>query len=72
MSYIKRQFEDLQEEKIFYDAEYTEYLREQKRDMLIDQYLEENHEEFVTVRKSDETLPVKPSYHYKLMEKSGI
>lgn len=62
MSYTKRHIEELQTRGIdpfenpAYDVEYMEYLRDQERDRMAEEYFENS--ETVTVRKSDDVMPV--------------
>jgi len=63
MSYTKRHIDTLQDRRtntqadVEYDAEYAEYLRDQERDRLAEEYFE-NNPEMVTVRKSDDVMSV--------------
>ena len=77
MSYTKRHIENLQErgidpfETAEYDACYAEFLRDQERDLAAERFFEENPE-VVTVRKSDDTMPVSKEVEVKSEEKNKV
>jgi len=64
MSYTKRNIDELQERGIDpfadaeYDAEYMEFLRDQERDRMAEEWFEKHPNEVVVLRKSDDVMPV--------------